>query len=138
MRARSKPSQLIHSGATSCAALIMPRWKEARLRLAARPSIRKSLWSMVCLPAAFSIPVQFRAPSWSFRRTISVRFRLAPGRDDGSSKADAPSAVAPSASQSGDESSIDDDIGLSDVACSVAGQQHYEVGHLFEVDEPPR
>ena len=28
----------------------MSRWKEARLRLPARPSMRKCLWSIVCLP----------------------------------------------------------------------------------------
>src|ERR671916_2322995 len=48
MRLSSKLSQLIHSGPTSCAALRMPRWKEARRRLPARPSIRKSLWFIVC------------------------------------------------------------------------------------------
>src|SRR5215212_6696491 len=50
IRARSKFSQLIHSGATSCAALTMPRWKEACRRLPARPSMRKSPWSIVCPP----------------------------------------------------------------------------------------
>src|ERR671916_721066 len=49
MRLSSKLSQLIHSGPTSCAALRMPRWKEARRRLPARPSIRKSLWFIVRL-----------------------------------------------------------------------------------------
>src|ERR671917_1551462 len=49
MRLKSKLSQLIHSGPTSCAALRMPRWKEARRRLPARPSIRKSLWFIVRL-----------------------------------------------------------------------------------------
>ena len=39
IRARSRFSQLIHSGATSCAALAIPR-KEARRRLPARPSMR--------------------------------------------------------------------------------------------------
>src|SRR5215217_5534208 len=60
--ARSKLSQPIHSGATSCDALKMPRWKEARRRLPARPSIRKSLWSMVCLSLAFSVLPLF--PVW--------------------------------------------------------------------------
>jgi hypothetical protein len=48
IRLKSKLSQLIHSGPTSCAALRMPRWKEARRRLPARPSIWKSLWFIVC------------------------------------------------------------------------------------------
>src|SRR5918998_1448904 len=72
MRLRSKLSQLIHSGPTSCAALTMPRWKEARRRLPARPSIRKSLWFIVC-------------PSWRSRcQTASVSYGPVPGHLSGS------------------------------------------------------
>src|SRR3712207_5503089 len=105
MRLKSKLSQLIHSGPTSCAALKMPRWKEARLRLPARPSIRKSSWFNVCLPSAFSIPT-----------TLPVQFtffRPAPGRGLGSSKAGVPSAVAALGSEGRDES-------------AVSGRHHYE------------
>src|SRR5918998_625833 len=70
MRLRSKLSQLIHSGATSCAALTMPRWKEARRRLAARPSIRKSLCSNVCIPSAFSILILEEFYHWSLCRRV--------------------------------------------------------------------
>ena len=52
-------SQLIHSGFTSCSALKRPRWTEALRGLPARSSMRKSLWSMVCPPLAFSIPTLF-------------------------------------------------------------------------------
>src|SRR5215210_5557439 len=72
MRLISKLSQLIHSGPTSWAALRMPRWKEARLRLPARPSIRKSLWFTILSPLlAFSIPA---LPPGSFPRSALSRF----------------------------------------------------------------
>src|SRR5918995_3350735 len=65
--ARSKLSQLIHSGATSCAALTMPRWEEARLRLPARPII----WNPWLIPASlFS-----HSPRYPMRgvRTLAAR-----------------------------------------------------------------
>jgi hypothetical protein len=74
----------IHSVATSCATLMMPRWKEARRRLPARPSIRKSIGSIVCTPSAFSIltPFPVRAVPcliWSSKRVWAFTPALSSG-----------------------------------------------------------
>src|SRR5829696_4497204 len=55
IRARSKLSQLIHSGATSCAALRMPMVEGGSPEAAGEAEYAEILWSMVCLSLAFSV-----------------------------------------------------------------------------------
>jgi hypothetical protein len=99
--------------------------------------MRKSLWFMVCLPASFSIPAQFGVPSWSFRRTFSVRLRPTSDRNADSSKLSVSSPDAALGAQGRCESAVDDEGWADAVPRALVYQRYDQVGYLFGACEPP-